>query len=334
MENFSKFLVELSEVVKQAGAGNTEQTVQAQSNMSNLDSPANIEEFGNPEQNDEIIVNRNVALRNQQRRMQQREDDEEEFENRGRQAGGAKPTESGSGGGLGGMFLGAIGAAAVGFGAYAAYKSYTLNKEPQGTLAESTREIQKKLKEMEEDLEEYPVIGMDCQWRVHHDEIRNPVALLQLATHKGKIMLIQLQKVRTLPEELKKLLLNPNIIKAGIEGNKDMRYLREDYQIEVRSSFDIRFLAEDTGNSPQGLKNLAESVLGIDIGRSWDTISSNWDQYPLEPDQIAYAEAAVRCSVEIFTKLFNYMESAPTRQKVLDYCHNNMDKPFTVQKRN
>lgn len=231
------------------------------------------------------------------------------------------------------MVLGAIGAAAMAFGAYTVYKNVTLNTEEAGNFVESPEAMKQKLKKMEEDLKDFPVLGMDCQWRVYHDDIRNPVALLQLATHRGKIMLVQLQKVN-LTQELRDLLLNPRIIKAGIEGIKDIRYLREDYQLEVRSSFDIRFLAEDTGNHPGGLKSLSESVLGLNLDRNWDTISSDWDQSPLEPDQIAYAEEAVKNSVDIFTKLFSYMEPAPTPQKVLEYCHSRLDRPCLQHQRN
>jgi 3'-5' exonuclease len=292
----------------------------------------------NSSQNDEIAVDTRVVQRNQQRKMQQREDDEEEWETRGRRAnraggGSAGRGELGGGGGLGGMVLGAIGAAAMAFGAYTVYKSVTLNTKEAENFVESPEAMKQKLKEMEEDLKDFPVLGMDCQWRVYHDDIRNPVALLQLATHRGKIMLVQLQKVN-LAQELRDLLLNPRIIKAGIEGIKDIRYLREDYQLEVRSSFDIRFLAVDTGNHPGGLKSLSESVLGLTLDRNWDTISSDWDQSPLEPDQIAYAEEAVKNSVDIFTKLFSYMEPAPTPQKVLDYCHSRLDRPYLQHQRN
>lgn len=327
MEGFGNLLRELGDVVKRGAAAKAAEQGSSAIPQVNSISP----------QHDEVAErlhnSTQIAKRNQQRKMQQREDDEEGWElDGGRRRGpavGPSTTAQSASNNFGDFALGAIGIAAAGFGVYALAKAYTTSTPSQPSLVVSTQSIQTLLREMMKDIEEFPVIGMDCQWRVFHDEIRNPIALLQLCTHKGKVMLLQLQKVVPLPKEVKDLLLNPNIIKVGIEGTKDTRYLREDYQIEVRSTFDLRFLAEETGNRPEGLEKLSKAILNLDIGRDWEIISSDWDQATLEPQQIAYAETAVKASIDIFKTLFAYLRPGNKKQDALDYCGGNLDRPFT-----
>jgi hypothetical protein len=268
----------------------------------------------------------------QRRNRQRRADDEEEWEfvgdrnrNRNRGRGGGS---GGSGGG--GGALAALGIAGVALGAYAAYKAYCGKEETdEPILVSSQTECINRLKKLERDIEEFPVVGLDCQWLINESpyEPRHPIALLQLATYKGNVILVPLKKF-TIPDRLKSILSSSEIIKTGIEVIKDARFLREDYSLTVQSTFDLRFLAEETANRPEGLEKLSKTVLNLDIGRDWDTIKSDWEKWPLEQKQIDYAETAVKASIDIFMQLYQYTAHARTKPEVLRYCSMNMDRPF------
>mgnify|MGYP003473924865 CR=1 FL=1 len=101
------------------------------------------------------------------------------------------------------------------------------------------------------DAEEFPVIGLDCQWtQIYDRNRRQPVALLQVSSHKGKVALVRLSRNQQLPHALGLLLNNPRIIKSGIETIKDAQYLRNDYGIDVKGTYDLRYLAEAVGLKP------------------------------------------------------------------------------------
>lgn len=46
-----------------------------------------------------------------------------------------------------------------------------------------------------------PIVGLDCEW-VTQNEIRHPVALLQIADKDGMCFLIRLSKFKTIPSSL------------------------------------------------------------------------------------------------------------------------------------
>lgn len=222
-----------------------------------------------------------------------------------------------------------LGVAALGVGAYAAYKIFFSDDgKPNVTKSESVCE--KRLRVIKEDLDEFPVLGLDCQWVINTEnpyEPRNPIALLQLATHKGNTMLMPMSKF-TLPDELKSILNDSEIIKTGFDVTKDARYLREDHGLEVQSTFDLRFLAEDTGHRPVGLEELSKVVLDLDIGPEWEIINSDWNKLPLDEHQVAYAEVAVKATIDIFKKLYPMTKSGSSKKDILAYCTVNKDRPF------
>ena len=124
------------------------------------------------------------------------------------------------------------------------------------------------------------------------------------------------------------MLNSAEIIKTGIDVIKDARYLREDYDLTVHSTFDLRFLAEETGHKPEGLEKLALDVLKLDIGRERETINSDWDKSPLDQQQINFAKTTVEVLIDIFKTLYPLTGNEPTIMEVLNYCSPNKDRPF------
>jgi 3'-5' exonuclease len=256
-----------------------------------------------------------------------RADDEEDWEVLGDNRRRNNPAANSNNGG-GAAFV-ALGAAALGLGAYAAYKSYFNKDDEEISFVKTQADCKKRLKQMNDDINEFPVVGLDCQWVINTGpyEPRNPIALLQICTHKGKTLLVPMKKF-TFPQELRNILNNSEIIKAGIEVIKDARYLREDFGLEVQSTFDIRFLAEDTGHRPVGLEGLSNKVLNLDLGHDWKIINSDWNKSPLDKKQIFYAETAVKASIDIFSTLYPFTNSGMTKRDVLAYCSLKKDRPF------
>lgn len=329
MEGLAKFLKEVALKVQE-----TNTAEQANKSNQEIRSTSSINSFASKERQIEMIqqqLNKTKNLgkkqKDHQRLMQQREDDEEDWE----LVGGPRKSKTVSAPApeMSKVAMGAIGVAALGLGAFVLSKAFSSSEINNPAYVQTTQECREMLRKLEKDLEEYPVLGLDCQWTQTFDNIRSPIALLQLATFKGKIMLIPMKKISELPHELRNILRNYDIIKTGFEVVKDANYLREDYNLEVRSTFDLRFIAEDTGNRPEGLEKLSSAVLDLDLGRDWEIIKSDWDVPKMENHQIAYAEAAVKASIDIFKTLFGYINSTPTKKEIIDYCRPNLDKPFT-----
>lgn len=268
--------------------------------------------------------NSNVSPKDRRRRNQQREDDDEDFVAGDRRNRGNDPSSSQ---GIN-IALGALGVAVLGLGAYVTKKYFGSSDGDKTSSCASTEEqCVKLLRKMQRDIDEFPVIGLDCQWTQTFDSQRSRIALLQFCTHKGNILLIPMKKY-ALPDEVKLLLRNPNVIKVGIEGVKDAQHLRKDYDIEVRSTFDLRFLAESTGNRPEGLEKLSKSVLSLDLGKDWELIKSDWDVLTLQSNQVAYAEKAVKAAIDIFTTLFVFISPNEDKAETWIFCSPKLDKAF------
>lgn len=169
----------------------------------------NFESPSAPMVNEDLRVVPALNARDRRRREQQREDDEEDWEVlrdrlRNRNPPAAAPAANNNN-----ATLAIFGGAALAVGAFAAYKTFFgSDDEKQNSFVTTQADCVKILKKFKEDTNEYPVVGMDCQWLVQTSpyEPRNPVALLQLATHKGKTLIIPLKKLSSLPQELRSLL--------------------------------------------------------------------------------------------------------------------------------
>ncbi|KAG5669738.1 hypothetical protein PVAND_000032 [Polypedilum vanderplanki] len=269
------------------------------------------------------------AQRMRKIRNQAREDDDEgdeAFSRRGRVGNHAHSFSSSSGGSS--VAIG-VGLAAFALGSYAIGKILFSSSTQTPKFSTTTKEIIEAIKKIEEDTKEYPVIGLDCQWNLTMTEgRRNKIALLQLCSSEGNLAIIPMNKIHTYPDELKNLLRNTRIIKAGVETIKDAKYLLEDYGLVVSSTYDIRYLAEDCGHQPLGLEKLAERILDIELGRDWELIASDWDKDNLDDNQKSYAEKSVKVSIDIFKTLIPYAISRVNRNEILNYCYEHVDRPF------
>lgn len=166
-------------------------------------------------------------------------------------------------------------------------------------VVEDAQACKRAVNELRQHCSEFPVLGLDCEWNGWSG--RPPVALLQLATHRGLCVLIRLCEMDTIPIELYQLLSDANVKKVGVMVERDMKYLCEDYQLVGRGALDLRPLAKKCGvPEPHGLAKLAEYSLGVKMDKQWTL--SDWEADELSEEQIKYAAYDALVSFKLFQK--------------------------------
>lgn len=166
---------------------------------------------------------------------------------------------------------------------------------------------------------EYNVIGFDCEW-VTINGSRRPIALMQLATHRGLCALIRLCYLQRVPVELKDLLEDFRIIKVGVVPCNDAKYLSHDYGVRVASTLDLRHLAELRQFKPAGLAKMSITHLNVALDKNWRLACSNWENAQLTDQQVAYAAKDAHVAIELF-KVFaghNRWTRWPKENEMLD----------------
>jgi ribonuclease D len=124
-------------------------------------------------------------------------------------------------------------------------------------------------------------------------------SLLQLATEE-EVVLFQLQQTG-LPEPLLAVLRDPNIIKAGVALDFDLRSLQELHFFVPGGFVGLARMARRRGIRNHGLRGLAAVVCGIRISKSART--TNWANPDLTAQQIQYAATDAWIGREIYHRL-------------------------------
>ncbi|XP_037037106.1 exonuclease 3'-5' domain-containing protein 2 isoform X2 [Bradysia coprophila] len=169
-------------------------------------------------------------------------------------------------------------------------------------VANNFGDCQKIVERLKRHCTEYRVLGFDCEWTTVNGS-RRPVALLQLATHRGLCGLFRLSSLKTVPSDLRAILEDENIIKVGVVPIDDSKYLAQDYGIRVASTLDLRHLAKSLGYEPSGLAKLAEIHLSLKMNKNWRIRCSDWEARSLTDEQLGYAATDAFAAVEIFKTL-------------------------------
>lgn len=195
------------------------------------------------------------------------------------------------------------------------------------------------------ELENYPVLGLDCEWISIRGK-RNPVSLLQLASSSGLCVLVRLLQVTwggcPLPKALLELLGDSRVLKVGVGIHEDGCKLFRDYCATVRGCVDLRHLAmrqrKAVFSGCLSLKSLAQEVLDITLDKSLHLRCSNWEAEELSHAQITYAAQDAHVSMALFFQLLGFSsppgldngprESEPSWKQVLAKCQGLLDTPF------
>ncbi|MFA5818525.1 MAG: 3'-5' exonuclease [Bacteroidales bacterium] len=128
---------------------------------------------------------------------------------------------------------------------------------------------------------------------------KNSVSLIQLSTG-NLVCLFRINKIG-FPEELIKLLSDPNVIKAGVAVHDDIRFLKGVKKFSPSRFVDLQSFVRDYGIQSSGLKKLAAIVLGIRISKRQQV--TNWEAEQLTEAQQVYAATDAWVCYQIYKKL-------------------------------
>lgn len=149
-------------------------------------------------------------------------------------------------------------------------------------------------------LKKADVLGFDTETRPTFKKgKKNKVALLQLSTEKTAFI-FRLNKMG-LPECIKEVLANPNIIKAGVAIKDDILALKSLSKFNPAGFVEIQEKVKDFEIENFGLKKLSGLLLGFRISKAQQT--SNWEAERLTEAQLKYAATDAWVSLGIYNKL-------------------------------
>lgn len=150
----------------------------------------------------------------------------------------------------------------------------------------------------------FDLLGFDTETKPSFKKgTTHKVSLLQLST-VDEAFLFRLNYF-DLPNELIRVLSDPDIIKAGAAIRDDVKALRQNRNFVPKGFFELQDQAKDLGINAFSLKKLSGIVLGFRISKAQQL--SNWEAEKLNEPQAVYAATDAWVSYEIYKK-FNIPE--------------------------
>jgi ribonuclease D len=162
------------------------------------------------------------------------------------------------------------------------------------------------------------VLGFDTESRPSFKKgHRNKVSLIQLAA--GNLAcLFRINKIG-IPEELLKILADPDVVKAGVAVHDDLRFLKGVKKFNPAGFIDLQGFVKDFGIQSSGLKKLTAIVLGFRISKRQQV--TDWNAENLTEAQQVYAATDAWVCREIYKKLINNNPLPPEgKEKNLPLC--------------
>ncbi|CAM8893244.1 unnamed protein product [Rhodiola kirilowii] len=151
------------------------------------------------------------------------------------------------------------------------------------------------------------IVGLDCEWKPHPvRDMSNTTATLQLCVDTN-CLILQLFFIDYIPQSIKTFLSDPNHVFVGVEVDKDVSKLRDEYGLICTSMEDIWAITESRYPMmfmrKPGLKALASNLVGLSMPKPYHVCTSNWQARVLNFEQIEYACIDAYCSFRIGHKL-------------------------------
>ncbi len=141
------------------------------------------------------------------------------------------------------------------------------------------------------------IIGFDTETKPTFKKGENNLpALLQLAT-RNEVYLLQLHKLM-LTDEIKDILENPRLVKAGVALDQDIKALKQLSSFDSKGFVDLGKRAQIHNLPHCGLRGLTGLLLGVRISKQAQV--SNWSRTRLFPKQISYAATDAWVSRELY----------------------------------
>jgi len=149
------------------------------------------------------------------------------------------------------------------------------------------------------DIRQERVVGFDTETRPSFSKGESHLPCLVQAATARAVYLFQLNRLDVFPA-LVELLAKPEIVKAGVGLDYDLRRLKEVFPFTVKNVLDLGVIARRRGLGQTGVRNLAGMFLGFRIPKGNRT--SNWAAPRLSPAQITYAATDAWACRELYLR--------------------------------
>lgn len=169
-----------------------------------------------------------------------------------------------------------------------------------------------RLPEIIDDLLMQEVLGFDTETRPSFKRGESyPPSLIQLCTNE-RAYLLQIQQIEDW-SPLKELFEEPDIVKAGVAIDRDLKELQEIVPFEPAGFVELADYSDEVGIDANGLRPLTGIVLGFRISKGAQT--SNWAKADLTEQQILYAATDAWVGREMYLKINHALaEMAPEEE--------------------
>lgn len=155
-------------------------------------------------------------------------------------------------------------------------------------------------------LVEEPILGFDTETRPSFKKGRiNQVSLLQLSSAR-QAWLFRLNHTG-IPENLVKLLEDPDIVKVGVAIHDDLKALNILTKLSPGGFIELQSFVKKYSILDNGLRRLAANILNIKISKAQQL--SNWEAPVLTESQIRYAATDAWVCYEIYMKLLKHEQT-------------------------
>ncbi len=146
-------------------------------------------------------------------------------------------------------------------------------------------------------LQDERLLGFDTETRPNFQKGQNHLpSLLQLAGSR-KAYIFQLKPLG-FPQELRALLADPEVVKAGVAVDYDLQELKRLGRFQEEGFVELAGVAREAGIKNHGLRGLASVLLGFRISKGAQR--SNWGAERLSDKQLRYAATDAWVGREIF----------------------------------
>ena len=145
------------------------------------------------------------------------------------------------------------------------------------------------------------LVGFDTETRPSFQKgVTFRVCLVQLSV--GQVCyLFRLNKIKELPECLKQLLQDPNVIKVGLSTQDDFKNLRKWCELEPRGFIELQHMVRNYGIEEMSLAKIYALLFGMKLSKRQRL--TNWEADQLNFKQLAYASLDAIACVEIYEAL-------------------------------
>ncbi len=154
-----------------------------------------------------------------------------------------------------------------------------------------------------------PILGFDTETKPTFVKGQyNHTSLIQFSTLE-QAYLIRVNRVG-IPDRLKEILENKNILKVGVSLRDDLKDLKKLRVFKPEGFVDLNDIAKDLGITQIGIKSLTGIFLEKRVAKNQQT--SNWENHYLTPAQQRYAATDAWICMKMYDSLLRrgYVEAS------------------------